>query len=476
MILAHKGYEVTVFEKNDRVGGRNQAISLEGYTFDTGPTFLMMKFILDEVFEETGRKAEEYLTFLDLDPMYRLVFPEGTLDFSPDHEKTKAEIARLFPGQERGYDRFLAREGVRYRRMYPCLRKDYGHWYAFLRPVFLRFIRWSSPTKSLFGRLGDYYAQDMLRLSFTFQSKYLGMSPWDCPGAFTIIPYVEHAFGIFHTIGGLSAISDAMAKVVEEEGGSLRLETPVKKVMVSGGTARGVELADGTVFEADAVVVNADFGHAMTTLFDKGAVPKYTSASLEKKKLSCSTFMLYLGVDKVYRDLPHHTIVFADDYKANVDDIFHNRRLSEDTSFYIRNATPLDPTLAPEGKSNIYVLVPITNTKAGIDWEAEKGPMRRRVLDAIMAKTPLTDLEDHIEVEHIITPDDCERSYAVYRGATFNLAHNLGQMLYFRPHNRLEGVKRCYIVGGGTHPGSGLPTIYESGRISADLLMRDLGG
>lgn len=186
--------------------------------------------------------------------------------------------------------------------------------------------------------------------------------------------------------------------------------------------------------------------------------------------------MLYLGVDKVYRDLPHHTIVFADDYKANVDDIFHNRRLSEDTSFYIRNATPLDPTLAPEGKSNIYVLVPITNTKAGIDWEAEKGPMRRRVLDAIMAKTPLTDLEDHIEVEHIITPDDWERSYAVYRGATFNLAHNLGQMLYFRPHNRLEGVKRCYIVGGGTHPGSGLPTIYESGRISADLLMRDLGG
>jgi phytoene desaturase len=436
----------------------------------------MMKFILDEVFAETGRNAYDYLSFVKLDPMYRLVFNEGSIDLSPDHEKTKAEIARLFPGQERGFDRFLEREGNRYDHMFPCLKKDYCHWHAFLRPVFLRFIRWSSPTKSLFGRLGDYFDRDMLKLSFTFQSKYLGMSPWDCPGAFTIIPMVEHRHAIYHTIGGLSAISDAMARVIEEEGGSIHLSSPVRKVIVENGTARGVELGDGTVEYADAVIVNADFGHAMGSLFEPGAVSKYSPQALEKKKLSCSTFMLYLGVDKIYGDLPHHTVVFADDYKKNVDNIFHAMELSDDISLYIRNATPLDPTIAPEGHSNIYVLVPVPNNRSGISWDEAAPKMRDLVIDTIKRKTPLTDIDDHIVTEHVITPADWEEHYAVYRGATFNLAHNMGQMLYFRPHNRLEGLKRCYIVGGGTHPGSGLPTIYESARVSAKLLQDDLGG
>jgi phytoene desaturase len=287
---------------------------------------------------------------------------------------------------------------------------------------------------------------------------------------------VEHRHAIYHTIGGLSAISDAMARVIEEEGGSIHLSSPVRKVIVENGTARGVELGDGTVEYADAVIVNADFGHAMGSLFEPGAVSKYSPQALEKKKLSCSTFMLYLGVDKIYGDLPHHTVVFADDYKKNVDNIFHAMELSDDISLYIRNATPLDPTIAPEGHSNIYVLVPVPNNRSGISWDEAAPKMRDLVIDTIKRKTPLTDIDDHIVTEHVITPADWEEHYAVYRGATFNLAHNMGQMLYFRPHNRLEGLKRCYIVGGGTHPGSGLPTIYESARVSAKLLQDDLGG
>lgn len=476
MLLAHKGYDVTIYEKNERVGGRNQSIDKDGFVFDTGPTFLMMKFILDEVFEETGRNSSDYLSFVRLDPMYRLIFNEGSIDLSPDHDKTKRSIASLFPGQEKGFDTFLEREGKRYDHMFPCLKKDYCHWHAFLRPVFLKFLRWSSPTKSLFGRLGDYFDYDTLRLSFTFQSKYLGMSPWDCPGAFTIIPMVEHRHAIYHTIGGLSAISDAMARVIEEEGGTIRLSTPVSRVIVEGNVARGVELEDGTTVYADAVIVNADFGHAMGHLFEPGAVKKYAPKNLEKKKLSCSTFMVYLGLDKVYDTLPHHTIVFADDYRKNVDAIFHSMQLSEDLSLYIRNATPTDPTIAPEGHSNIYVLVPVPNNRSGIDWGSESAAMRNLVIDTIKRKTPLTDIEDHIVTEHIITPSDWEENYDVYCGATFNLAHNMGQMLYFRPHNRLDGLKRCYIVGGGTHPGSGLPTIYESARVSEKLLRDDVGG
>ena len=475
MILSHKGYDVTVYEKKEMVGGRNAPIRINGYTFDTGPTFLMMKFILDEVFRETGRDSSDYLDFIKLDPMYRLVFKDKELELSPDHEVTKKNISKVFPGQEKYYDDFYETEKKRFDHMFPCLQKDYSNRRAFFRPIFLKAIRWLSLNKSLFERLGDYYGPRDLRLGFTFQSKYLGMSPWDCPGAFTIIPYVEHGFGIYHTIGGLSAISDAMAKVVGEEGGKIKLKTPVKEIIVENGTAKGVVLEDGSKEYADAVIVNADFGYAMTNLFPKGVLKKYSTGNMEKKKMSCSTFMLYLGIDKTYDEVPQHTIFFAEDYEENIKDIFHNMKLSEDISFYIRNASVNDPTLAPEGKSNIYVLVPITNTRADIDWEIEKGPMRDLVLENIKERTPLKDIDEHIEVEKIITPADWENEYDVYKGATFNLAHNLLQMLYFRPHNRFEEVKKCYIVGGGTHPGSGLPTIYESGRISANLLMKDLG-
>ncbi len=184
--------------------------------------------------------------------------------------------------------------------------------------------------------------------------------------------------------------------------------------------------------------------------------------------------MLYLGLDKIY-DEPHHAIHFARDYQANIADIAQHKRLSEDCSFYVRNASITDPTLAPEGKSALYVLVPTPNATGQADWERERGPMRDRVLEHIKSRTSMTDIDAHIEVEHCITPADWAAK-DVYFGATFNLAHTLTQMLYFRPRNRFEELEHCYLVGGGTHPGSGLPTIYESGRISANLLTRRYDG
>ncbi len=210
----------------------------------------------------------------------------------------------------------------------------------------------------------------------------------------------------------------------------------------------------------------------MTHLMPPGVLKKYTPEKVARKKYSCSTFMLYLGVDKVYHDLPHHTIVFAKDYKKNVEDIFKSLNLSEDTSVYIRNATPLDPTAAPNGKSGLYILVPVANNKSKIDWKKEKDAFRERVLDILESRTPLKDLREHIVAERIITPDDWEQDANVFLGATFNLAHTLDQMLYLRPHNKFEELDHCYLVGGGTHPGSGLPTIYESARIAANMISR----
>lgn len=474
MILARRGFRVTVLEKRAKVGGRNEEICLGPYRFDTGPTFLMMKFLLDEMFREAGRDVRDCLEFRRLEPMYRLQFEDCFLLPTTSAGGMREEIRRVFPGEENGMDRFLARESRRYRLMYPCLKKPYSTLAAMAHPDLIRALPHLSLGKSLFDVLGGYFGEEKLKLCFTFQSKYLGMSPWSCPGLFAMIPYVEHEFGVYHVRGGLCRISEAMAKVARENGAEVRLETPVAALALRGREVTGVELTDGRTEEADAVVVNADFAHAMTNLVPPGVLRKYTPGDLSRRDYSCSTFMLYLGVDKQY-GLDHHTIVFSRDYAAYLRAVTDEMKLINDISFYIRDASSTDPGLAPAGHCALYVLVPVPNNKSGIDWSREKAGFRDLVLDAIAARTPLKDLREHIREEKVITPADWESEHDVFLGATFNLSHKISQMLYLRPHNAFEELRNCYLVGGGTHPGSGLPTIYESGRITADLISKKYG-
>lgn len=471
-ILANRGFKVTVCEKRNQIGGRNAQLTLGDFKFDTGPTFLMMKFLLDEVFEEAGSTSAENLDIVKLEPMYRLQFSDFSLDPTTDRAAMKQQLKKLFGADQNGLDKYHRVESERFDRMLPCLQKDYSAPSSLMSPDLIRAMPHLSLGKSLFGVLGDYFKDDRLKLAFTFQSKYLGMSPWDCPGAFAILSYVEHAFGVFHTIGGLSTISDSLASVARSRGATIRLESPVKQVIVKNRRAKGVMLETGEQIESDAVVINADFAHAMRHIFEPSQLRKYTAEKISRMKFSCSTFMLYLGLDKLY-DLPHHTIVFADDYRKNVNAIFNGTKLGNDISFYIRNASITDSTLAPEGKSAVYVLVPVANLRSRTDWEEQRLPMRETVLEAISKRTTMTDIASHIEEERIITPLDWQNDYGVHIGATFNLAHSLNQMLYFRPRNRFEEFESCYIVGGGTHPGSGIPTILESGRIAANLICRD---
>lgn len=474
MLLASRGFKVTVFEKASEVGGRNAAIRIGDFKFDTGPTFLMMKFTLDDVFAASGLRADDYFEARRLEPMYRLCFDDGETYAWDEVAKMRAEIAKKFPGQETGYDRFVAREPRRFQKVYATLARDYTSPLSMLNGVLLRAVPHLAIGRSLMDVIGSYFGPEKLKLSFTFGAKYLGMSPWECPGGYMIIPYVEREFGIYHVIGGLCEISAGMAKAVRRLGGDIRLNTPVKRLIVDGRTVKGVELASGEQVFADEVIVNADFAYAMSHLVEDGRLRKYSRPKLAKKRYSCSTFMLYLGLDKLY-DMPHHSIVFAGDYRKNVDDIFHNYRLSEDTSLYVQNPSITDPTLAPPGKSAVYVLVPVSNTSGSIDWAKEKDAFKERVLDTIERRTEMKDVRKHIEQIKVITPADWEKEYNVYNGATFNLAHNLMQMLYLRPHNRFEELDRCYIVGGGTHPGSGLPTIYVSGQIAAGMICKKYG-
>jgi phytoene desaturase len=300
------------------------------------------------------------------------------------------------------------------------------------------------------------------------------MSAWECPALFTMVPFVEHEYGIYHVQGGLNAISLAMEKVLDEQGVHVRNNTTVKRFLVDGRCIKGIELENGEICTADDFVINADFSYAMTNLFRQDDLRKYKQERFNRMRYSCSTFMLYLGINTLY-PIPHHNVFFAQDYKTNVEDIFINMKLSPENSFYIQNASVSDPTLAPEGKSTIYILVPVPHNRSGIDWDAEKERFREHILNQVESRSELSDLRKHIEVEKMITPTDWERDENVYLGATFNLGHNISQMLYLRPRNKFEEFNNCYLVGGGTHPGSGLPTIYESARISANLISQKYG-
>src|SRR3954454_18713294 len=387
MLLAQRGFRVQVFEKQDVIGGRNAEVSLGEYRFDLGPTFLMMKFLLDELFAEGGRRSSDYLQFRKLDPMYSLNFPDKTMLARSHPDAMKAEIDKHFPGEGANFGRFLKRESQRFKKLYPCLQKPYGTLASMVSPTLLAAVPHIAAGRSLYSVLGDYFRSDELRLAFTFQSKYLGMSPWDCPGLFTMIPYTEHAHGVYHVMGGLSQISHAFAQVSREEDAEIHTSAPVSRVLLDGRRAIGVELASGEKVHCDDVIINADFGHAMATLFDEKSLGRYKPSALRKRKFSCSTFMMYLGLDRTY-DTEHHTIVFAPNYKRNIEAITQGRPGFEDMSLYIRNSLKTDPHGAPSGHTALYILVPVANNTSGIDRQEHKQELRDYVFRTLRERTP----------------------------------------------------------------------------------------
>lgn len=474
MILAFQGFQVTIVERNPYVGGRNSALKAGDYTFELGPTFIMLPNVFRETFAEAGLDMNDYVQFQELDPMYQLHYADGRVfKIHYDKPSLEKEIERLFPGESAGYRKYLREQKIQFERLYRCLTVPYLRWYNYLRAKLLKALPVIGIGKSVYDMLCRYFKAEDLKIAMAFQAKYLGMSPWKCPGGFSILSYVEHAEGIHHARGGVHMISEGMAKAARDLGVEIRLSAPVKEIVFSGRRASGVLLESGEVIEVDAVIMNADFAYGMSHLVPAAKRRKYSDKKLAKKDYSCSTFMLYLGVKRRY-DLAHHNIFFSKDYRHNVEEIYESKTLPADPSFYVQNACITDASLAPEGKSTLYLLVPVPNLTGSIDWQKEAEPFKERLISLLETRAGLTDLRQQIEVERVVTPLDWRDKAHVYNGAVFNLAHSLDQMLYLRPRNRLEGYDNLYIVGGGTHPGSGLPTILESGRIAARLVDKEL--
>ncbi len=474
MLLAKAGLEVIVVEKQSRVGGRTSPIEGDGYRFDLGPTFFLYPQILEEIFTVVGRDLHREVPMKKLDPQYRLIFGAGgELLCRADVERMVAEIAKLAPADAPQFRRFMAYNRVKLEKLAPCLQSPFLGWTSLLQARLLAVLPYLKPWKSLHAELAGFFRDPRLQLAFTFQSKYLGMSPFQCPSLFSILSFLEYEYGIWHPVGGCNALTRGMARVAAELGATIRLNERVEEVLFDGRRAVGARTASGEV-RADAVVVNADFGHAMTTLVPARLRRRWTDATIARKRFSCSTFMLYLGVEGRCDQLQHHNIYVTRNYRQNLEDIEDRHVLTEDPSFYVENPCRTDDTMAPPGHSALYVLIPVSHQHPNIDWSKERDRYRQVALRQL-GRIGLGDIEKRIRFERIVTPVEWENKVGIYRGATFNLAHNLGQMLHLRPQNRFEEFDRMYLVGGGTHPGSGLPVIFESARISARLLLEDLG-
>jgi phytoene desaturase len=478
MLLARAGADVTVYERLDHVGGRSGTISIQAspgrFCFDRGPTFFLYPRVLADIFAACGRKLADEIELIRVDPQYRLIFAEGgTMDASADLARLAAEVARLSPADAVSLPRFMAENRAKLEAFRPVLETAFSSLRDYLSPALLRSLPLLRPFRSIDADLKRFFQDPRVRLAFSFQSKYLGMSPFRCPSLFTILAFMEYEYGVWHPRGGCGAVMACMAEVAGDLGARIRLGEPVEEILFDGNRAVGVRTAHGTR-RIDALVINADFAQAMTRLVPDRLRRRWSDRRIARKKFSCSTFMLYLGVEGPIPELTHHTIYLAKDYRGNVAEIEAGLVAPTEASIYIQNAGVTDATLAPPGHSTLYVLVPVGHRRpGGIDWNAEQTRFRRQTLERLAA-LGIPDLDRRIRFEKVVTPKSWEDDLQIFRGATFNLSHSLGQMLHLRPRNRFEDLRSVYLVGGGTHPGSGLPVIFESARITARLIAEDL--
>jgi phytoene desaturase len=391
LLLARAGLSVHVVERLPRVGGRCSAIEADGFRFDLGPTFFLNPRVLERIFQLVGRDLHSEVSMVRLDPQYRIAFGGGGhLDCTPDLTRLEAEIARLSPEDAPHVRRFLAENRAKLDAFRPCLERPFLSWRDLLSWQILKRFPLLRPWKSLDRELARYFRDPRIRLAFSFQSKYLGMSPFNCPSLFSILSFLEYEFGVWHPIGGCASLSEGMARVARELGVTFSLGSEVTQVLFDGRRAVGVKTRRGEQ-RADCLVVNADFAHAMTRLVPNHLRRRWTDEKIERKKFSCSTFMMYLGLEGRLDHVPHHTIHCAEDYISNLKDIEERHVLSEDPSFYVQNACVTDNTLAPRSCSTLYVLAPVPHMHLNVDWTKEAPAFRKRMIQQL-AKIGIEDV------------------------------------------------------------------------------------
>lgn len=462
--LRARGYEVTVLDRCVRLGGRAQVFERDGFRHDAGPTVVTAPFLFDELFELFGRQRSDYVTFVPLDPWYRFYFPSGeTFDYGGTVESTLAEIARFCPEDVEGYRGLLEQSRKIFEVGFTALAdQPFDSFGTMLKQV---------PDLARLGcyrtvwQLVSHHLKDArLRQAFSIQPLLVGGNPFDTTSIYSLIHYLERQWGVHFAMGGTGAIVNAFSQLMTEVGIEVRLNTTVESVIVEGGVARGVRLENGEKMDADIVVSNADPAHLYGKMVPKAAQSIPVRIKQRRAKMTMGLFVLFFGTRKTYPDVAHHTIWLGTRYRELLRDIFHGSTLPEDFSLYLHRPTATDSSFAPAGCDSFYVLAPVPNLNANIDWKKEGPLLQERIVKALSASL-LPGLQEQITADFFMTPQDFADDYLSVAGAGFSVAPLFSQSAWFRFHNRAEGPKNLFLVGAGTHPGAGLPGVLCSAKV-----------
>ncbi|MBA2628390.1 MAG: phytoene desaturase [Gemmatimonadales bacterium] len=467
--LRARGYEVTVLERHAHPGGRCGYWESDGFRFDTGPTLLLMVDYLRALFTDAGRNLDDYLDLVQLDPNYRVYYADGsTLDVTSRLNAMLEGIERIEPGVTPRFLRFLSDSAKLYSTGLAFVDRNVHRARDFFKFGDASVLAQSGALGRLRRLVSRYFRDDRLRNAFSFQSLYLGLSPYKSMAIYSLLPFTEVAGGLWFPMGGMHAMPRAIAKLAAEMGVRFEYDTNVASLERDGTRIAGVMLDDGTRRDADIVLMNADLPYAYETLLGE-RLPR-----ADKLAYSCSAFLMYLGVDRTYPGLPHHNLVVPEDLERCCGEIFDEMRVPADPAYYVCNPNKTDPSLAPAGCENIYVLVPVPSQDPArpIDWSTE-GPRLEAAMLERLERFGLTDLRRHIVTKRIFTPDNFASVFSATRSEAFGLAHGLDQVGYFRPHNRHARYENLFFVGQSTHPGCGIPMSMISSRCVTERIAEE---
>lgn len=462
--LGARGWRVTVLERLDRPGGRASVLRQDGFTFDRGPTIVTAPFLFEELWRLAGADLADDVDLRALDPFYTIRFDDGfSLPCLADASAMRAQVSALAPDDLAGYDRFMALAREICRVGFEDLGdKPFGRLADMLRiaPDLVRLGAW----RSVHAIVARHVRDPRLRVLLSFHPLLIGGNPFRAPAIYCLIPDLERRWGVHYPMGGVGRLVEGMTRLVGRLGGRVRLEAEVRRILLDGGRARGVVLANGERIAADIVVSNADATRTYTDLCGLPDGGRPAPMRLVPRRQSMGLFVWYFGVKGRAEHLGHHTILLGPRYEGLLDDIFRRKRLAEDFSLYLHRPTASDPSVAPAGCDTFYALCPVPNLRGAVDWRLE-AERRRAAIQSRLEATVLPGLGARIVTSHVATPEHFRDDYLSEDGAGFGLEPILTQSAWFRPHNRSAQVDGLYLVGAGTHPGAGLPGVLSSARI-----------
>lgn len=462
--LRAKGHTVTLVDRCPHLGGRAQVFERDGFRHDAGPTVITAPFLFDELFALFGKRREDYVEFIPLDVWYQFYYQDGTrFNYGGTAEDTLREIERISPADVAGYQRLLEQSRKIFDVGFTQLADQPFHSVGTLFKQVPNLIKLGC-YRTVWQLVSKYLKHDHLRRAFSIQPLLVGGNPFETTSIYSLIHFLERKWGVYFARGGTGAIVQALEKLMQEEGIEILSGRTVEKIEASGRHATGVRLDGGELLETDRIVSNTDPLHLYRDLLSASKRSRLFELKQKRMQTSMGLFVLFFGTQQTYPDVEHHTIWFGDRYRELIHEIFHGKELPEDFSLYLHRPTATDPSFAPAGCDSFYVLAPVPNLKANIDWAVEGPRLRDRIVEAL-DQSLLPELKKNIRSDFFMTPEDFKKNYLSNLGSGFSVSPIFTQSAWFRFHNRSEVLDNLYLVGAGTHPGAGVPGVLCSAKV-----------